>query len=269
MYRHKGTKEGEYPHTAREVLHHSLTLLVNEHPSRVVPREKTFGIPAFSWSGAGSEKGGSAEHFWYEKIIFLPERKERVAVVSVGDRTYDFSRMVLLVDEETGDLSEYSPQPEYSVLLSVLVSPSLAETVLDYYRTKVVGVENPGYTFSIALDQILEDGTNHFNSLPLLAVDPKQNYGGGKFLLNRNLFSDGTRSFPEFSPDSWRDSMRRDVQDRVGLSQYIADYAQGRGDDSPLSVRDLLRVREYPYLQRGLGRLSSFCEERLRGTLSR
>ena len=116
MYKHSATKEGEYPRTGVELLHHSLGSLIEQFPERVIDGRRPdgkhvfFAQPAYSWDGAGSERGGSAEHMLYEQVVFLPERDGRVLVVAVGDKQFDFMHTVLIVDDReggSGDISEY------------------------------------------------------------------------------------------------------------------------------------------------------------------
>src|SRR3989338_4860477 len=114
-YIHPRTAEGDYPRTAVELLHHSVGSLIGQFPERVIDRRRSdgrhvFGMPVYSWDGAGSERGGSAEHMRYEQVVFLPEREGRVFVVSVGDKQFDSMHTVFIVDDREGgsrDISEY------------------------------------------------------------------------------------------------------------------------------------------------------------------
>ncbi|MBI5797830.1 hypothetical protein HZA98_02915 [Candidatus Woesearchaeota archaeon] len=232
MYRHPKTAEGEYPRTVREVLHHSIDMLAQQFPERVVAYHakpehfhQFYSASGYSWPGAGSEKGGSAEHIAYERVLFLPERAGRVQAVSVGDRQYDFSNSILIMDD--GELSEYRPQREYSVLFQLGVSPGFAERLLGYYHEKVKAVETWNISFTVAVDRLLEDGTNHFGSVPLFAFDPKETSDFyGKFSLNRHGVVIDSRDLEGFS-GAWDWYLGGSHAQRTKVSRYVADHLLG------------------------------------------
>src|SRR3989344_3471736 len=101
MYRNPETSDKEYPKTPRERLHYSLKLLTQEFPGSTVKASK-YKIPVFSWDGAGSERGGSAEHIRYDNIIFLPAEKDAVAV-SVGDSSERFQHRLGMILQDKYD----------------------------------------------------------------------------------------------------------------------------------------------------------------------
>jgi len=255
MYKHTRTEDGEYPRTVREVLHHAVTLLAEEHPERVVPREESFGVSAYSWDGAGSEKGGSAEHIAYEQVVFLPEREGTVSVVSAGKKKHDLSNMVLIMDDHTGELSEYRRSTNYSALLHMGIRPELASKLLEYYQTQVKGVVEPGYSFSIALDRLLEDGTTNFRDVPLFGFDAgRESFEEGVFALNRYGTVRNGRDLEKFMPEYWSYKLRGSIADRIGVSRFIADYMYGRvpKEKSPAEVL-MRRPRELQdYQERGI-----------------
>ncbi|MDP3727976.1 MAG: hypothetical protein Q8R18_00840 [bacterium] len=251
MYKHDLTKEEEYPRTVREVLHHSLTLLCEQFPERVILRQQKengwlMSSAAYSWPGAGSEKGGSSEHIRYEKVVLLPEREGKVSVVSVGDKQFDHMHTVLIHDDDGGlhDLDSRSlSQPSYySVLFREYISSGLAEELLSYYHAHIKDKQEKSYDFTFALeDGILDSGTSSFCAVPLFAVDRRQ--GPGVYLLNKygsvqNFGSDVERFFPE----SWDDRFKGNVEDRVKVSHFFADFLLGNVD-SPLYDARLARKR--------------------------
>lgn len=250
MYRHEKTREGEYPRTCREVLHQSMNFLEEAFPERTIVRKVNAdgwlsSVPAYSWDGAGSERGGSAEHIRYEKIVFLPEKRGKVSVVSVGDRQFDHQHTVLIYDEEYGDLSDldtrtFASPSYYSVLFLQTVTPSLAENMLSCYHTYIENKDYKGYYFEIALEEILEGGTRHFVGAPFFAFD--SSLSCGTFALNRNGFVESFSSdLQKFLPGTWKDCLRGNVEERKKLSQFFSDYVQEK--DSALFQSELTRMR--------------------------
>ncbi len=252
-YRHSQTKEGEYPRTAVELLHHSLGTLIEQFPERVIDRRRAdgghiFNMPAYEWSGAGSVRGGSAEHMRYEQVVFLPEREGRVSVVSVGDKQFDSMHTVFIIDDRAGspthgDLSEYDVRSGcspsyYSVLFRFSVSPVFAEALLEYYHAHVQGKEERNYTFSRLFEDVLGDGTRHYMGCPLFAVDPGSgSHRSGNLYVNKyGSISDFTRGCLVEVPVSWRDRLRDDLGRRQELSRSLATYLQGQAVDP--SFRD-------------------------------
>ncbi len=247
------TKEGDYPRTAVEVLHHSLDSLIEQFPERVIDRRRAdgghiFSMPAYSWNGAGSEKGGSAEHMRYEQVVFLPEREGRVSVVSVGDKQFDSMHTVFIVDDREGsssygDIFEYDVRSGglpsyYSVLFRFSVSPKFADALLGYYHENIEGKKERDYTFSHVFEDILEDGTKYYIGCPLFAVDPGSGSSrSGKVYANRfGAIHDFSRGSLVEVSEFWRDRLHGDLSSRQKLSSSLAQYLQGEAVD--LSFRN-------------------------------
>lgn len=259
MYRHPQTEEGQYPRTVREVLHHSFTMLCEEFPERTVARKQRENgwlpsVSAYSWPGAGSEKGGSAEHIRYEKIVFLPEKNEKVAVVSVGDRQFD-SMHTILIGNDASDLVEYDTcsggvPSYYSVLFSYHVSPKFAEKFLDVYQI-IKDTEKHLSSFDYVLEDVLEQGTRHFFGVPLFAVDvEEERRGSGKFYITPyGYVPDFSRNYlQELSNSPWNWYLHGDLSSRENLARFIAGYLQGKVLDASCVDIRFLKKQNHDFL---------------------
>lgn len=253
MYLHPRTREGQFPRTARELLHSSLGLLVEQFPDRVIDRRRpddgrVMSVSAYSWPGAGSEKGGSAEHMGYERVVFLPEREGRVSVVSVGDKQFDFMRTVFILDDREGspsegrlfeyDISSGRAPAYYSVLFRYSVSPKFADALLGHYHSHIKGQPERDYDFVLSFEDVLEDGTRHFIGCPLFAVDPSdRSLDEGRVYANRygSLYDGFTEGSLVEVPVFWRDSLRGEIAARERLSHSLAQYLQGEAVDPSFS----------------------------------
>ncbi len=246
MYRHPQTKEEEYPRTVVELLHHSLAQLVEQFPERVIDRRRSdgghiFSMPAYEWPGAGSERGGSAEHMKYEQVVFLPERNGRVFVVSVGDKQFDSMHTVFILGDHDGgseDLFEYDVRTGalpsyYSVLFRYSVSPRFADALLGHYHEHIQGKEERNYAFASAFEDVLQDGTRYYIGCPLFAVDPgeKSTRSGRAYANISGSITSFCRSSVVEVPEFWRDRLHGDLARRVELSRTLAHYLQGESVD--------------------------------------
>ncbi len=220
MYRHPETKEEQYPITPRENLHHSLKLLAQEFPGRSV-KASEYEVPAFSWNGAGSESGGSAEHIRYDTILFLPAEKKDMIAVSVGDRSKEWykQKVGMVLDDSYGAQPIYK---DYSVLLLQKIPEDAACRIVDQYLENVAGNEGSGKAdnFSMAMHKLLDGGTSYFWKLPLFAYDME-----GLFVKSRRFDPNRTKLLKKVDSLGSAES----------IAQAITKYAQGKAHETPFA----------------------------------
>ncbi|MEK6899613.1 MAG: hypothetical protein AABX05_00670 [Nanoarchaeota archaeon] len=215
MYRHPETKDEEYPRTPRERLHHSLRLLSQVFPGRTV-KATDYEIPTVSWDGAGSERGGSAEHIKYDKILFLPAEKDAVAI-SVGDASERFShRLGMILKDRYNAPYIYD---DYSTLLLQRLPQDSADTIVEHYLENVAGNDDSEKesNFSWAMHKLLGNGTSCFSKLPLFAYD---SWDG--FFVKSRRFEPQTRLLERVDSLGSAES----------IAQAIVKYTQGKGSET-------------------------------------
>lgn len=219
MYRHPETKDKEYPKTLREKLHHSLRLLAREFPGRSVKASK-YEVPVFSWGGAGSESGGSAEYIKYGTILFLPAEKDVVAV-SVGDRSEEWykQKVGMVLEDCYGAPLIYK---DYSALLLQRMPSEAADRILEHYIENVASDEDSesADNFSYAMHKLLDRGTGYFWKLRLFAYDME-----GLFVKSRRFDPNRTKLLKKVDSLGSAES----------IAQAITQYAQGKAHETPLA----------------------------------
>ena len=200
-------------------------------------RESNCGIPAYSWHGAGSEKGGSSEYIKYEQIVFLPEKDGKIQVVSVGKKHLSGYNFILICDDFGEIIGTYGPNlRDYSALLRCAITPDLADRML--------AVEDKNSSsFKSALDKILEFATNHFKCVPLLAFDSEDS--SGCFGFNEYGHFESLKECKILHNSFWNWKLSGDLRQRVSLSRCITEYVKGNECDSDFMDRGLDYTRRY------------------------
>jgi len=222
MYQHPQTAVGEFPRTAREILHHSFALLEQRFPERTLPVFGASHIPAYSWEGAGSERGGTAGDIEYQKLVFVPYCEGQTLVTSLGDARGDFT---------SGGPSNYS------VLAVQKVSDRLAELLLAFYREKLNGRTSGEGDSSLTypLHELLEQPMRSFRGVPVFAFDDESRsllYANKRHSIDR-MYRVQDRTAFEVIQSFYNNP---DLGPRVGLAQSFAHALAACATILPLST---------------------------------
>ena len=220
MYKHPETRDEEYPKTAREILNHSLEILAEKYPDRSLEL-KMYPLPAYDWPGAGSEKGGSAEHIIYETLVFAPAQKDKVLAISVGNKHVEWL--------------DYSGIGKYSLLFRQVIPTDLAELILNYYNSNIKdkNEESEQYSeFKWAVSRLLQEGTTHFRGASIFAFDEAgREHNAGFFFKNYSFLQWIGNAFrhKDLEPiTSWFWEMNGSLENRKEFSKFIAECAEGK-----------------------------------------
>ena len=143
------SEEKKVPLTSVQVLNSIIDSLTEVFPHRRVDFPEV-GIPAYSWDGAGSERGGASDQIEYGRLVLLKGEKE-VRLITVGNR-------------------EERSSKGYAVLHVASLSPNFGEYLLERMKERKEGEENDRHAWR-AMDSLLEPGTRNFRGIPLIAND--------------------------------------------------------------------------------------------------
>lgn len=243
MYRNSHTLDEEYPKTSREILGYSLHFLSQIFPERSLSLDLV--VPAYTWNAAGSEKGGSAEHIHYERLVFLPQAHERLLAVSVGEKKAEINGLDFVLPNQ---LLAFVQGTAYSALFMQYMPAALAEKILLYSQEEKSDKEN--YTFDSVLEKILTDGTYHFRAIPLFAYEGGEGNFSFPFLTKRHeLFAHTLEVGISFS-ELWRRHIFGSLHERLALSHFFEAYVQGASGASPFLEQSLIDAQRNPHILR-------------------
>jgi len=244
-YKHPLTPDQEYPLTAREILHHSFDLLTTIGSPI---HDCDLQIPAYEWSGAGSERGGCAELIDFNSIIVIPPVSEQghATIVTVGDRSpTDWDSYIIL------EGSRYNPHSQnniyslrgYTALVRMGLAAEMAEELLALPSEKK---RHKLYT-------LLRSGVREFRGIPLLAYDQLRDDSyapSGQFLYRKTphleLFE---KTFSPIHSEQWDFVRSGSCVDRQNLGIFLKEFSCGDGTDSKF-MTDGLRLAQQRLFRR-------------------
>tara|TARA_Y100000310_G_C20704331_1_gene833707 strand:- start:34954 stop:35778 length:825 start_codon:yes stop_codon:yes gene_type:complete len=233
MYIHPKTELEEFPRTYCEILHNSVDILAKEFPERTIPYTRDFGVPAYSWHGAGSMKGGSAEHIAYNNIVFLPAEKDKSIMVTSGSKHSSIHKgpHLLLPD---GNIA-FRVEVGYSVLARMQVPENTADKIITFYnnvekvREKPEGHDND-YRYLMAIDELLTPATREYRSIALWAFDKYESIDmrEGFFTKSEYHVHQHLGNLSRVWNEDWHWKYTGSKANREELSLFLADFSRGR-----------------------------------------
>ena len=257
MYHHPDTPTDEYPKTSREILHEGVEALAQTYPHRAIIHTPSFGVPAYEWEGAGSERGGSDQHIQYRRIVFLPPKDNTVTVIAAGNKASSSSGPVVCYPN--GSLG-FFVSGGYSVITQVKIPDDLGDQLLAHHALWTPQHENQSYW---PLERLLKIPTHHFHGTLLFAYD--QEYPGardGFYVLkwgHSDMMADddfASLKFRKVAP--WNVP---NLQERQGIAQAIALHLTGEQESS--DIRSVQRIGREPEV------LQDFQVKKVRAELER
>jgi len=191
---------------------------------RIYPQD----IPAYKWSGAGSEKGGSSGYLTFDKMIFAPEEHGDYLAISVGRKNgkVNTSGMPAIIHSDNSVSIPYNPKM-YGVF-RVILPKDIVEKVLEMYephkRKKSIPRNISGYWDSPrgkidrALGKLIGKNNKNYEGISLFAFDGEIRGLRQGFFVKKHIpfdkpledvleefsFEDGFRFFSPYEKDEGR-----------------------------------------------------------------
>ncbi len=230
-YRHPLTPQKEYPLTAREIIHASSEILAETYPQQTI-RGVDLHLPAYEWSGAGSERGGCSEIIQFDTFVVVPpsvSSSNRSTLISVGKRSSRNSFNQILLE---GDAFSFHPEQNiyssrgYSVLLRMEIPPERAAEIIS------------GSSNRRSVESLLLPGVHNFNAVPLLAYDQPRDRAdkcNSRFLSKSNGGMEQLAdNLSAVASSEWNFLFSGSQENRHTIAQFLAAFSCDGGKESPL-----------------------------------
>lgn len=240
-YRHRQTLEEEYPRTAREILHCSLEILVTTFPQGTI-RHNPVHACAYSWPGAGSESGGSAEKLTTNTFVIIPKDADSSDVITVADHEPEWNNPIIFLHDDVTTIQGYS------ALIRTKIPKFLADTIESYAKNHLLGEEGSEKLWHV-LHDILEPSVKHYKGVTLLAYDQPHDSSDAResAILRRTGTSASeaillAEAFTKIDYELWNYLITGRKDQREAVAQFVADIVRGEGSEHELMNNQFYRT---------------------------